>query len=429
MKRLKKILKWFAICVAALIAILLVLNAFFVWSTGTALERRLLELRQAGDPVQLSDLAREPIPPELNADVYLRRATDDLDAIQQELMVLYPKTGVPTGDLSKAELEKLEQLFAAYPRLMPLLEQAAGCPDYDPGIDGSLPPSQFFQPGIQPTSRHRLLARVLRARTALLVAEGRIDDALANSVLVLRLTRHWRREPMLIGYLMTAACEQATMNGVNQALQAGPISPSARQALDAELALHDTMDGLLWALRSERSFSLSSVREQLFILRNWLGRGTLNDLELRLIGLFDDYIDQARKPYSEVSARKNQEATRRGGSNPFATLVTLLEPSLVACREPAECVRAMSRCLRVLNALQSRVATTSPQLPNLADLGLPLGATIDPYNGEPLHLTKTPTGYLVYSVGRNLVDDGGKLDGVTDIGAGPKSKDEPAKKP
>ena len=94
MKRLRKILKWTGIVAGAAIAILLMLNAYFVWSTGTRLERRLVALRQAGEPVQLADLAREPIPPEKNADVFLRRAADDLDAIQKELMAWYPKVGL-----------------------------------------------------------------------------------------------------------------------------------------------------------------------------------------------------------------------------------------------------------------------------------------------------------------------------------------------
>jgi len=46
-----------------------------------------------------------------------------------------------------------------------------------------------------------------------------------------------------------------------------------------------------------------------------------------------------------------------------------------------------------------------------------------------LHIKKMPEGWLVYAIGMNLADDGGKLDGITDIGAGPKSKDEPVKKP
>jgi hypothetical protein len=83
MKRFKRILKWIAIATGATVAILLVLNAYFVWNTGTRLERRLTELRQAGDPVQIADFARAPVSPEKNADVYLRRAADDLDAIQK----------------------------------------------------------------------------------------------------------------------------------------------------------------------------------------------------------------------------------------------------------------------------------------------------------------------------------------------------------
>ena len=78
-----------------------------------------------GDPVQLADLAREPVA-EQNADVYLRRAADDLDAIQKELLVAHPKVGVPMVDLNALEKEKLAMVFAAYPRVMPLLEQAVG---------------------------------------------------------------------------------------------------------------------------------------------------------------------------------------------------------------------------------------------------------------------------------------------------------------
>jgi len=405
-----------------------VLNAFFVWRTGTALERRLLELRQAGDPVQLSDLAREPIPPERNADVYLRRAADDLDAIHKELLAMYPKTAGPDGALTTGEKEKLDKLFFAYPRLMPLLEQAAACPDYDPQIDGTLPTGRFMEPVMEPTGKHRLLARVLRARAALLIAKGQLGDAVANQILILRLTRHWRREPLLIGYLVTVACEQTAMAGVNQVLQAGALSPSARQALEAELALHDTLEGDVWALRSERSFSLSSARE-LPGAGYWLVRGFSNDLQLRLIELFDRYIEQASKPFAEVWTSTKPGGVRRGGLNPYAAGVTLLEPSLSSVREPTERVRAMSRSLRVLNALQARFAPGSDRVPQLADLGLPQESTIDPYSGEPLHIKNVPEGWLVYAIGMNLVDDGGKLDGITDIGAGPKSKEDTVKKP
>jgi hypothetical protein len=107
----------------------------------------------------------------------------------------------------------------------------------------------------------------------------------------------------------------------------------------------------------------------------------------------------------------------------------LLEPALNAAREPAERTRAMSRSLRVLNALQTQVPTQGALVPKLTELGLPEEATIYPYNSEPLHVNKRPDGWMVYSVGNNLVDDGGILDGNKDIGSGPISPKEPKKKP
>lgn len=404
------------------------LNTYYVWSTGTRLERRLKTLRDAGDPVQLIDLARAPIPPETNADVYFRRAVDDLDAMQKELLAWYPKTGYPTETLSPTDQERLETLFTAYPKVIPLLEQAADCPDYDPQFDGTLPASRFLEAFMERLSKHRLPYRVLRARSTLLLSQGRNDDALASQVLVLRLARHWRRVPLIMGYLVTAVCESVAMEGVNQVLQAGPVSPAARQALDAELALHDNMEGVTWALRSERAYSMSAVRE-FPGSGSWPTRVFTNDLMLRLLELYDRELEAASRPYAEVASRKNATSRPRGGPNPYGVLVTMLEPSLAACRDPAERTRAMSRSLRLLNALQVRVLPNNDRVPKLTDLGLPGEATIDPFNGEPLNVKKLPEGWTVYSVGSNRVDDGGKLDGKTDIGAGPIRRGESHQKP
>jgi hypothetical protein len=418
MKRLKKILAWIAIGTVAAIAVLLLLNAYFVWSTGTQLERRLAELRRAGDPVQIADLAREPIPPEKNADVFLRRAAADLDSIQKELLSLYPKVGCATGEVLAADQKKLDTIFASYPRVMPLLEQAAACPDDDPQLDFTVLPSRFLQPYMDHASKHRLVARVLRSRCSLLISQGRADQAIANQVILLRLTRHWRREPLLFAYLITAVCEQTAMEGVNQVLKEGEASPAARQALDEELTLHDNLDGQIWALRTERAFSLSSTREMPGTSL-WLTRGFANDLMLRMIEVYEPFLNETLLPYAEVVSEQNKQARPGGGPNPYGALVTLLRPALSAAREPAERTRAVSRCLRVLNALQARPPRDVDAAPKLADLGLPLAVMTDPFDNQALRIKQLPEGWIVYSVGSNLVDDGGKLDGKTDIGAGP----------
>ncbi len=83
--------------------------------------------------------------------------------------------------------------------------------------------------------------------------------------------------------------------------------------------------------------------------------------------------------------------------------------------------RARTRTLRVLNALQAHVPAGSNEVPKLTDLGLPSETITDPFTGEPLHVKKTLQGWIVYSVGPNYQDDGGKLDDWPDgdVGVGP----------
>jgi hypothetical protein len=374
--------------------------------------------------VQLADLASESIPPEQNADIFLNRAAGDLAAIQNELVAIFPRQAFPPSrPLTPSEKEQSRKVFVAYPRVMSLLEQAAACPGHAPQIDVGLPPSRFLEPLMDRVAKHRMLARVLRARTALLVSEGHFDEAVASSTLTLRLTRHWMREPLIIGYLTTLACQQVGIDGVNEALQAGMISPTARKALDAELALHEPLDNLRWALRSEQAFSLSSIREY----PNaglWISRGFVNNLQLSFLEEFEKAIQQVDTAYFEANAILNTKSEGPSMLNPLKTLVTLLRPSLDASREATERNRALFRCLRVLNALQAKGAPASDATPRLVDLGLPASATIDPYSGEPLHIKKLPEGWSVYSVGKNLIDDGGTLDKSMDVGIGPRIRDE-----
>jgi hypothetical protein len=425
MNRLKRFLKVAGIGAAIVLVIALLLNALFGWSASIRLKNRLATLRNAGEPVQLSDLARKPIPPEKNAEEFLRRVSADLDATQKALEVWYPRSGFPTAALTADDQQKLDKLFAAHSTLVPLLEQAADCPDCVPEVDFTLPTMAFLKPYIDYISKHRPTVRMLRARAALRLSQRRRDDALATHVLTLKLARHWLRDPLIQGYLNATACEMSAMDGVNQVLQSGPISPAARQALDTELALHDSMDGYNWALRSERSYSLSSMRELRGSLA-WLTRGFVNDTMVRLVDLYDGYLEAGARPYAETAAARKGPSSRRGVLNPYTALVTLLEPGLAAVRAPAERTRAMSRCLRVQSALQRRAESASDgdTVPRLSDLGLPESVTIDPFNSKALQVKKLPGGWLVYSVGADLVDDGGKLEKYADVGAGPATESE-----
>lgn len=409
-----------------MIAVLLVLNAWYVWSTGTRLEQRFTSLREAGEPVQLADLERMPIPPETNAATYLRRAADDLDSMQKELTAWYPQSAYPAVPVPPGDREKIGKLLAAYPKVWPLLEQAAACPNYDPEIDYTV--GSLVNRKLDELNRHRSAFRVMRARSAWLVSQGRGDEAIQTMLVMLRLSRHLQREPLLIGYLVAVACGGTAMQGANEVLQSGPVSPASRSALDAELALHDHVDGYRWALRSERASVLAAMHE-LPGYDFWLMRGMANDATLHALAFFDQQLSDTARPFAEVIAEeKAATQTQRRSGNMYQVVLALLEPAVKAARDAAERVRAMSRSLRVLNALQAR-ATSGDAAPKLSELGLPEEVIRDPFNGQPLKFQRLPDGWMVYSVGRNLTNDGGKLDDATDVGFGPIRPANVQKKP
>ena len=421
MKRLKRVLKWTGIVLGGLVAIGLIANAVFVWTTDTRLERQVAAIRAAGDPVTLADLARPPIPPEKNAATYLRRAEADVAAIEKETMNLHPVSECP-GFLMPPEDQKIVKgALAAYPNVIPLLERAAGCPDFNAELDYTLPSKEFLTKLLDVVNRFRSPARALHYRATLLVAEGNRDEAVRAALVILRLACHFDRNPMTLSYLMAIAVRGYAIRSADAALQTGAISKDVRDALDKELAIQERMEGFVWAMKSERAYALEYFRDMIPARNFWLIRGMWNMQESACLEVHSTFIALAGDPGSYRNVEQTVEGRKR-------VLAVLLFPALKSGYLAVTRVRAEIRSLRVLNALQAHVRAGSDETPKLAELGLPAETTTDPFTGEPLHVKRTPQGWLVYSVGPNFRDDGGKLDDPAngDIGVGPPP---PAAKP
>ena len=446
----KKVLLYLAIVVALIVAVLLGINAYLVWRNGARLEAQLAELRAAGEPTSLKDLARAPIPPEENAATFLRRAENDIKSIYEGVNKLekqieaarekafqeslekgemgnersvgdwsYRSFSVDARQYSAAERAMAQKIFDAHPNAIPLLEQAAACRDYDPQIDYTLPAQAFINKGLDRAIANRAVARVLRARTALLLAKGRRDDALAGMILLFRLCLHFDHEPLVFGYLCALTCRGIAVDGANAVLQSGPVGAESREALHRHLARHDVVQAYIRALKSDRAVALDATSTFPWH-GSWLTRGVLEyPVKLGCLDMIQEHLEWASRPYYDVKPTEPAAKRRSLFTPPHAVILEELRPPFDGTRTVMEQDRAMVRALWVLNALQVKAAPDAKEPPELSDLGLPPEATIDPFNGQPLHVKKLPQGWLVYSVGKNLVDDGGKIESQADIGVGP----------
>lgn len=403
----KSALRRIGILAGALLAILLIANAIWVWRTGSRLEKKLAALRAAGEPVTLADLARGPIPPEQNAAVFLRRARNDLEAMYGELRDVY--SSYPNGLPSESGLKTIRSALEAYPVVIPLLEQAAACPDYDRQTDYTAGLKTFIETYIVDGMREKHnMAGFLWARVALLISQGEQEEAIRTCITMFRLCRHFDHEPTIYGYLSSMACRGVAIDGTNLVLRSGRLSEDSRESLEAELALHDGFKHYQDALKTQRPYTLEFFCEMPWHNFWLVNRPFWTYYACDYLDAIDHEIALAERPYPEVAAM-NVAPDAGGYHRPG---------ELVVHREGMEGTRARIRCLRVLNALRV-FPDQAAETPKLSELGLPAAATTDPFTGKPLHLKKLPAGWLVYSVGKDLKDDGGDFTKARDVGVGP----------
>jgi hypothetical protein len=128
-------------------------------------------------------------------------------------------------------------------------------------------------------------------------------------------------------------------------------------------------------------------------------------------------IEQPYAKFVEINKRIEQSLVRTPWVRARNPGTSYFLPAVGNCREALERFKALARCLRVVNAWQRAHGAKR----TLDQLGLPVEATIDPYIGNLLKLVETPNGLLIYSVGRDLIDDGGSIGapGYKDVGFGP----------
>jgi hypothetical protein len=250
-----------------------------------------------------------------------------------------------------------------------------------------------------------LLAELEAAGAKESLRVGRSDDALKR---LARLARIFRKLTTRFPAVGPLASLSKTIGVANQALRAHS-SAGARAELSAALATAD--DPGPWLL--ECRYVALAMADGLKTLR--APQLLLNDAALRTFECADAQPAWYARPYSEHQSQLSREA-RVTLANPLDWMKAYyVVPKYQVLRRECERCRASFRCLRVFAALRERGVDA-----RLEDLGLPPERLLDPYDGKPLRVKREPGGVTVYSIGPNLVDDGGSIGASgLDVGVGP----------
>lgn len=304
--------------------------------------------------------------------------------------------------------------------------------------DGGVIPPPVPNPinmSLDATQRLRNAAMLLSLNAAVLAADKDGDGAVASGRAALNLVRGVGDEPTLISMLVRIALGAVAAQSVERTLAL--TEPKAGLAeLQAELLREAGEPILATAFRGERAWidsvfeylrddptainQLGGAANPLAFIGMFAFRSSIYDGQLAMLHLEIRYLDIARGP-SHGWVEKMKACEVPGMDSPFVKLFLPASEKMAAAT-----LRSMAR-LRSLAAgiACERFRQANGRWPKeLAEIPKSILAEVprDPYVDEPLKYKVLPDGIVVYSVGDDRTDDGGKLTYATpmrgeDVGA------------
>jgi hypothetical protein len=289
----------------------------------------------------------------------------------------------------------------------------------------------------------RQVANLLWVETALRAQEQRINAALDSSRCIMIAGRSIGDEPGLIAHLVRNACRHLTVLSIERALAQGQATEEDLATTQRLLEDEQGQNTLLMALRGNRAFQDQIMRwvdaedrEHLAAVRNdelarvscehpvamalchWFMVGWLKENHAVMLELSNEAVEIAKLPLDEQVEPfeklrfKAREIHFNEGWPPYRyAFGTLMMPAVAKVAESFARSRADLRCaLSALAAERFRIA--HGRWPEKLDELIPrflAAMPIDPFDRKPLKLRRFDDGILIYSVGPDGVDDGGKI--------------------
>jgi hypothetical protein len=270
----------------------------------------------------------------------------------------------------------------------------------------------------------RSLSRLFQARAVLQAREGDTGGALRSAGLIFRMSEALKDEPVLISALVRYTLIDDGTRALRNAAGSGNAREAQARRLDDELASISLHDSMTKALQGDRAVAIVFFEDFLSgrvslapedeesaenlrrlsgnpLVRLWLG----NDEAY--------YLREMRKQIgiSNLSYRELKRRFRDDKPDPprFAFISSMLLP--VYTRPPAARDRAIARLegsqlFLGLLACRNRFGAYPASLDEMRTK-LNWRIPLDPFSGKPFVYRRMGRGFVLYSIGEDLKDNGG----------------------
>ncbi|MHC4211869.1 MAG: hypothetical protein ACYSWP_00715 [Planctomycetota bacterium] len=416
---------WFI--VLSVLVLIVALFVFYRLSQKSALNKKLDEIRAAGYPATCEELDQwYSIPEDVNnaADTILDAIASFQQWPQQDMEDLPFVGNADIPKRTESMTEPLKEIIAEYlidnEKALELLHKASQ-------IEHSRYPADLtvgFNVLMPHLSDLRQSAKFL-ALVALLHAQNNQSNSAIDSIDAgFGVARSIEKEPYLISQLVRFACQALTVQSLEHAVNRIEFSDEQLKRLSQILKDAKTSDGMLYGFVGERClcmdvFAQSTVQKLQYIHFSapawpliWLYTAIgMADQDAGIyLDIMTKYVEAYKlSPIERLKVAKALEDEAEKISKLHFMTRTFI-PAISRITELDFRIIALLDAARVAIVVeQYRLA--NGKLPDILDDLVPNfieSVPIDPFDGKPLKYKILDPGFVIYSIGEDLGDDGGK---------------------
>lgn len=386
-------------------ALLFLFGGFFLLNRLMQYRSEIALLKEDGFPVSIADLELDPAAGQVDATVQFSRLLGPLGSFETEM---YKDEEIHDREVDETTIKLFNELNEAYPTVYPLVTEVANA-DFVGFEKKGLGAQETLDFELLRLQQIRSCARVLNFKARVLAAQGKPDEALECSIEILKVVDNFGRYPTLVAQLVRHACRGIAIASAYEILSKHKVKPETRAQLNTLLEASERSDEYRWTLISERAFGSSILSEMGTVPMAFSGSGYL--------GLIGDELAQCDKEAFAKDLSFENEISWFDGTHARMILPALQQTRLAGYR-----LRSQLRGLRIVNALTAKPESAEKEITKeyLVKLGVPESMTIDTMDGKPMRIKRIDDNWVVYSIGPDLVDDGGVKAGAKDFVVGPE---------
>lgn len=408
------------IAFAALVIVVSLVLALYVQSASRSWQRYLSDLRAAGEPVTFAEIQsrRSSIAAgnRTVADVVARvaeRVKTSSGPISRG--VLGMSDGPAIDFFAGIPSEAIETTCQYMAPRRPALEELVVIHDLEPGrfkISYDGPPIDVATRFIETSPPIQQLMQLLYLDATLHLIDGNTEAAAALIPKLFDAVSPLAEEPAWMAHLHRVSTADLAVRILENTLCVGSIRDGTLKDLDSTLAKYLDSYSVKWALWGDRAIHIAMfdhIRSTVGLCGTILFGATHGDLQ-RGAEMLAWLIEADDDPAKLLAARNRLEIELAKLSKTQMFTIMNLTPIPMLVTLHLRCLVEV-RVARIAIAAE-RYRLASGEFPRTLDQLVPAYLSeipVDPFDQEPMKLTHSDNGIVIYSVGSDANDDGGHV--------------------